>query len=81
MQIFVKPDGSSRCLYGEFVNLAALGKLAIARGSYVEPTVDGQWTADMAPANGPILGPFASRSEALDAERAWLEEYWLPNAP
>ena len=80
MQIIVKPDGSSRCLYGEFIDLRSLGKLAIARGSHVEPTADGQWTADMAPVAGPVLGPFSSRSEALDAERSWLEEYWLPQA-
>jgi len=77
MQIVVKPDGTSRCLYSEFVDLRALGKLAIARGSHVEPTADGQWTADMAPVNGPILGPYSNRSEALEAERAWLEEHWL----
>ncbi|MCC9608557.1 hypothetical protein LOC68_09670 [Blastopirellula sp. JC732] len=81
MQIVVRPDGSTNCIYGEFVDLRALGKLAIARGSHVEPTADGQWTADMSPVDGPILGPFPSRSEALDAERAWLEEHWLPNAP
>ena len=77
MQIVVKPDGNSRCLYSEFVDLRALGKLAIARGSHVEPMSDGQWTADMAPVNGPILGPFPNRSEALNAERNWLEEHWL----
>ncbi len=80
MQIIVKPDGSSRCLYGECFNLRSLGKLAIARGSHVEPTPDGLWTADMAPVGGPLLGPFASRSDALDAERVWLEDHWLPQA-
>lgn len=81
MQIVVKPDGNSRCLYGEFIDLRALGKLAIARGSFVEPSADGQWTADLSPVNGPMLGPFPSRSEALEAERAWLEKFWLPSAP
>jgi len=81
MQIVVKPDGNSRCLYSEFVDLRALGKLAIARGSHLEPSPDGEWVADLSPVNGPILGPFSSRSEALEAERAWLEENWLPKAP
>ncbi|QDU59575.1 hypothetical protein Pan216_04050 [Planctomycetes bacterium Pan216] len=32
---------------------------------------------DLSPVRGPILGPFASRSEALGAEREWLEKYLL----
>ena len=51
--------------------------MRIARGSHVEPTVDGQWTADLSPVNGPVLGPFRCRSDALVAERQWLEEHWL----
>lgn len=31
------------------------------------------WAADMSPVNGPALGPFRLRAEALDAERGWLE--------
>jgi hypothetical protein len=27
--------------------------------------------------DGPVLGPFALRSEALAAEHAWLEVNWL----
>ena len=30
-----------------------------------------------APVGGPVLGPFDRRSEALEAERAWLEAHWL----
>lgn len=30
------------------------------------------WWADLLPSNGPVLGPFESRQEALDAEVAWL---------
>jgi hypothetical protein len=73
MQLFVQPDGSLRCLYGEELNLAALGRITIRRASHVEPTDDGRWTADLKPSGGPLLGPFALRSEALEAERAWLE--------
>lgn len=29
------------------------------------------------PVGGPVLVPFDRRSEALEAEVAWLEEYWL----
>ena len=80
MQIVVKTDGVVRCLYGEELDLARLGKLVIARGSHVEPTADGHWMADMSPVNGPVLGPFPRRSEALSAERQWLETHWLPTA-
>lgn len=80
MQIVIKCDGSARCIYSEFVDLRALGQLAIARGSHVEPDSDGKWIADMKPVNGPVLGPFIKRSDALIAEREWLEANWLLNA-
>lgn len=80
MQIVIKCDGSARCIYSEFVDLRTLGQLAIARGSHVEPDSDGKWIADMKPVNGPVLGPFAKRGDALDAEREWLEANWLTNA-
>ncbi len=54
-----------------------LGPLVITRGSHVEPTSDGQWQADLSPVNGPYLGPFANRSDALTGERTWLEANWL----
>jgi hypothetical protein len=28
---------------------------------------------------GPVLGPFDRRSDALEAERDWLERHWLFN--
>lgn len=77
MQLIVKPDGSVRCLYGEELELSELGRLSITRGSHVEPTEDGQWTADLSPVDGPLLGPFPHRTEALDAEREWLLANWL----
>ena len=77
MEILIMPDGTLRCLYGEAIDLAALGSLQIQRGSHVEPDAAGQWWADMSPVSGPDLGPFTRRSQALDAERDWLETYWL----
>ncbi len=77
MQILVEPSGNVRCLYGEAINLAVLGQLSIRRGSHVEPDEHGQWLCDLSPVSGPTLGPFASRSEALAAEVAWLDEHWL----
>jgi len=40
--------------------------------SDIEPDRDGFWWADMGPIDGPVLGPFRSRTEALGAERGWL---------
>jgi hypothetical protein len=80
MQLVIEPAGSVRCLYGEAINLAALGPLVIRRGSHVEPTADGRWLCDLSPVSGPVLGPFGCRSEALAAEVAWLETHWLASA-
>ncbi|MFY9254462.1 MAG: hypothetical protein WAO83_13500 [Fuerstiella sp.] len=78
MQLIVTASGSVHCLYGEELDLPRIGRLAIRRGSHVEPTSDGQWTADMAPVRGPVLGPFPDRTDALTAERQWLAQHWLP---
>ena len=39
------------------------------------------WWADMLPMNGPILGPFATRSEALEAESVWIDDHGIVRAP
>ena len=78
MELVINSTGDIRCVYGEKVNLSELGRLSIQRGSHVEPTADGQWTADMSPVQGPQLGPFDCRTKALEAEVAWLNQYWLP---
>jgi hypothetical protein len=77
MQLVISPSGAARCMYGEAIDLAQLGLLTIRRGSHVEPTRDGQWHADLDPVGGPVLGPFAHRSQALAAEERWLSEHWL----
>lgn len=77
MNLLVTASGELRCVYAEAIDLTVLGKIAIVRGSHVEPTADGRWTADMSPVGGPFLGPFASRSEALKAEAEWLDANWL----
>jgi len=71
--LLVTPDGGYRALYDDDLRplLDALGEWSIFRASHVEP-IGTQWTADLSPVNGPVLGPFGTRQEALDAERAWL---------
>jgi hypothetical protein len=77
MHLRVDPGGSVRCVYGEAIDLAALGVLTIRRASHVEPDDQGRWWADLTPVGGPVLGPFPRRTPALEAERAWLEVHWL----
>ncbi len=81
MQLVIDPAGGVRCVYDEALPLADFGRITIARGSHVEPNAAGLWTADLSPVGGPQLGPFATRSAALDAEREWLETNWLGHGP
>ena len=77
MELVVGVDGSARCIYDEALDLREIGRLSITRASHVEPDAEGFWWADMGPVDGPVLGPYGSRSEALGAEREWL----LTNRP
>ena len=72
MDLVVAADGVARCIYDEALDLREIGTLKITRASHVEPDAEGCWWADMGPVDGPVLGPFTSRSEALAAEREWL---------
>ena len=76
MNLIVQPNGAIRCVYDESIELSCLGHLRISRASHVEPDQAGQWHADLSPVDGPRLGPFAHRSEALATEAAWLNQ-WL----
>lgn len=75
MDLVVHPDGDVTTLYSELLDLSALGAMNIARASHVEPDAEGYWFAAII--EGPKLGPFARRSEALAAEVAWLTEHRL----
>jgi hypothetical protein len=77
MQLRIDPTGIVCCVYGETIDLTVLGPLAIRRASHVEPDERGRWWADLSPVSGPSLGPFLSRSLALEAELSWLEAHWL----
>jgi hypothetical protein len=77
MNLIIGMDGLVRGIYGEEIDLAALGQPRITRASHVEPDDQGRWLADLSPVGGPVLGPFDRRSDALAAEVAWLEANWL----
>jgi hypothetical protein len=78
MDLVIGPDGQIRCVYGEELDLSAFGELTIRRASHVEPDDQGRWWADLAPVEGPMLGPFDRRSAALAAESDWLEKHLRP---
>ena len=61
MQLVIDPRRELvRCVYGEEIDLHALGSLTIARASYVEPDESGCWWADYLPFMAPIWDPFFS---------------------
>lgn len=74
MNIFIRPNGSAQCLYGEKIDLKTLGHTNVARASNVEPdeNAPGTWYADLTPVGGPVLRGFENRSAALLAEEQWL---------
>ena len=77
--IIVDGDGEARCLYNERIPLRSMGKLTIRRASHVEPDEFGNWYTDLSPVSGPLLGPYANRSDALAAESHWLVDQRLTN--
>ena len=77
MNLIIASDGHVRGIYGEEIALDALGSPKIVRASHVEPDSQGRWLADLAPVGGPVLGPFQRRTDALEAEVAWLDANWL----
>lgn len=75
--LIIETGGNVRCIYDEALPLNTIGPLMIRRASHVEPTESGKWQADLTPVDGPVLGPFANRSDALRAEVDWLKANWL----
>ena len=71
--LVINPAGGGRCLYDEALNLSSLGSLQIERASHVEPDAAGRWFVDLSPVGGPVLGPYATRSFALEVEAGGVE--------
>ncbi|MDP2663649.1 MAG: hypothetical protein Q8R28_23280 [Dehalococcoidia bacterium] len=78
--IQVRPDGTLVASYDDLLDLRELGHAVISRASMCEPDENGDWWADLSPVDGPLLGPFRQRADALQAEREWLEG-WLTAVP
>ena len=77
MELVIDARGEIRCLYDEGLDLAELSRPEIHRASQVEPDSQGRWWVDLRLSHGPVLGPFVQRSQALAAERDWLQNHWL----
>lgn len=79
MEIVISFDGRLHAIYDDAFGLQELGNVSIRRASHVEPTEEGMWLADLSPMQGPVLGPFVWRQEAVEAELGWLRKNWLTN--
>jgi hypothetical protein len=77
MIISIDRNGGVRAIYFDGFNWQGLGKALIQRASQVEPDHMGMWWADLTLSDGPTLGPFARRIDAIAAEVAWLEKHRL----
>jgi len=77
IELVVGQRGDVRTIYADVLDLRTIGRTSISRASHVEPDDDGQWRADLTPVGGPVLGPYSQRSQALEAEVAWLRTNWL----
>ena len=80
MELIIESSGNLRCVYAEAIDLHSLGTPQITRASHVEPDSSGRWVADLTPVDGPHLGPFDKRTDALEAEVQWLRDHWLAKA-
>lgn len=71
MRLFISA-GKIRAIYNDvLLPVARNGRSSVKRASHVEPLGD-TWAADLSPVGGPILGGFATRDAALEAEAKWL---------
>ena len=75
--LYILPGGEVRWLHSDPAAKFAAGLGGVMntrRASAIEIGPGNCWYADLAPAGGPVLGPFPleCRAEALRAEEAWL---------
>lgn len=71
-------DGKVETIYDDALLplMRRLGTWTTRRASHVEPEGT-DWYADLSPVQGPKLGPFATREQALAAERNWLLRHYF----
>jgi hypothetical protein len=78
MRLVVGPDGNTQAIAPNDLSLGnCFGPCEVRRASHVEAVKQEEeyfWTVDLSPVGGPILGPFVTRTEALEEETEWLEQ-------
>lgn len=78
MVLTIATTGTVRAVYTEALDLEELGTQHITTHiSHVDPDENGRWWVELNPVDGPRLGPFRKKSEAIRAEVAWIEEHVL----
>ena len=77
MILSISPKGDIRGIYTDAFPWQILGKTLVQRASNVEPDHLGLWWVDLSLSDGPKIGPFARRADAIAAEVAWLEKHRL----
>ena len=75
-KIAIGPDGQLTAIYSDsLADLCEAGSAVVVRVSHVEPDPNGPgWIADLGPINGPMLGPYRLREDALKAEMRFLDK-------
>jgi hypothetical protein len=74
LKILVTQKGTLKFIHDDSLKIILdQGTALVRRASHVEPSPDGkQWSADMTPVGGDVLGPFDTKKKALAAEIKWL---------
>jgi hypothetical protein len=73
--IAISQEGVATFVWSDdLAKLKTEGECKIERVSNVEPNEQSEWMADMMLIGGPILGPFETRQEAIDAELRYIRE-------
>ena len=78
--INIAKDGTLRFIYDETLSpLLTTGAANVQRASFLSEQENGEWMGNLAPVQGPTIGPFPTRALAIQAEREWIEKHWLPD--
>lgn len=78
--INIAKDGTLRFIYDETLSLLlTTGAATVQRASFLTEQENGEWMGNLAPVQGPTIGPFPTRALAIQAEREWIEKHWLPD--
>jgi hypothetical protein len=78
MRLVINTTGTTQTVASDDLSFVdSLGDCDVRRASHVEAVKhDGKsmWETDLFPVGGPVLGPFQTRTEALQKEVEWLDQ-------